>query len=52
MLIFYSVSLAQLVEQLYNICRGPGFKVRLSHLFTLRVEFLATRLLDKKKRSF
>jgi hypothetical protein len=28
----------------------PGFKPLYSHLFTLQSEFLATRLLDKKKK--
>jgi hypothetical protein len=35
---------------LHYICRGPGFEPWSSHLFTLRVEFQATRLLDKKKK--
>jgi hypothetical protein len=34
---------------LYYICMGSRFESRSSHLFTLKVEFLATRLLDKKK---
>jgi hypothetical protein len=33
------------------ICRGPGFEPRPSHLTTLKVEFLATRLHDKKKKN-
>jgi hypothetical protein len=36
---------------MYYICRGPGFEPGSSHLSTLRVEFRATRLLNKKKKS-
>jgi hypothetical protein len=43
------MSLTQLVGTLYYICKGPKFELRSSHLSTLRVEFLAIRLLDKKK---
>jgi hypothetical protein len=43
------MSSAQLIGQLHYICRKSGFELRSSHLFTLRVEFLAIKLLDKKK---
>jgi hypothetical protein len=43
------MTLAHLVGILHYICKGPGFELWSSHLSTLRVEFLATRLLDKKK---
>jgi hypothetical protein len=46
------VSLAQLVGQLHYICRGPGFELWSSHLSTLKVEFLTTRLLDQKKKTY
>jgi hypothetical protein len=47
---FSPVSLAQLVGQFHIICRGPGFEPQSSHLSTLRLEFQATRVLDKKKK--
>jgi hypothetical protein len=34
---------------LHYISRGSGFKPRSSYLFTLMVEFLATKLVNKKK---
>jgi hypothetical protein len=35
---------------IHYICRGPRFEPRSSYLSILRVEFLATRLLDQKKK--
>jgi hypothetical protein len=44
------VSLAQLVGTSHYICHAyAGFKPQTPHLFTLKVKFLAIRLLDKKK---
>jgi hypothetical protein len=34
---------------LYYICRRPKFEFRSFHLSTLKVEFLATKLFNKKK---
>jgi hypothetical protein len=45
-----TMNLAQLIGQLHYINRGSGFEPRSSHLSTLRVEFLATKLLDQKKK--
>jgi hypothetical protein len=42
----FSVRLAQLAETLYYIWKGSEFKFRLSHISTLRMNFIATRLLD------
>jgi hypothetical protein len=42
----FSVKLAQLAETLYYIWKGSEFKLRSSHISTLRMNFIATRLLD------
>jgi len=48
-----NVSLSQLIGTLHNICHNicieSEFKLRTLCLFTLKSEFLAIRLLDKKK---
>jgi hypothetical protein len=41
------VNLTQLIGQLHFICRELRFEPRSSHLSTLRVKFLVTRLLDQ-----
>jgi hypothetical protein len=38
-------------KTLHYICSESEFELRLSHLFTLIVEFLTIRLLDKKNSS-
>jgi hypothetical protein len=44
-----SRKLNSISRTLHYICRGPWFEPLSSHLSTLRVKFLATRLFDKKK---
>jgi hypothetical protein len=49
LIVYCPMSLPQLVGELHYICRGLRFEPRPSHFSTLRVKFLATRLLNKKK---
>jgi hypothetical protein len=48
-ILFSLMSLAQFTETLGYICKELKFEFRSSHLFTLRVELLATKLFEGKK---
>jgi hypothetical protein len=47
-IVFFTLR-CQLAETLHYIYKGLKYELQSFHLFTLKVEFLATKLLDKKK---